>query len=281
MRVEELFEEYANKPVDFLSNNNGNRGDGLIYKGCKTLLDKYNIQYNEFYLPQEEVGKTLFIQGGGAYYYPCLWGLKSVLNYIDKFEEIFILPSSFGFNYRKIKDFIANLPKKVTVFCREKYSYEAVLKNATYKEKIFLDHDMAFRMDFSKWKKEGNGKLIAFREDSRSGMRQKPKENIDVSKGRVTEWEILLKLVSQYAEVHTDRAHVSISAAMLGKKTYVYPMRYHKLKGIYEYSLSHLEHVEWVEAEVRKSPPQWEISLVEMSKKFLGRKMYLKLRSHI
>ena len=44
--------------------------------------------------------------------------------------------------------------------------------------------------------------------------------------------------INRYEEVHTDRTHVSLAAAFLGKITHVYPDNYHKVKGIYEYTLA-------------------------------------------
>lgn len=278
-QVEELFEMYANKSVHFLSSYKGNRGDGLIYMGCKTLFNKYNIKCNEFNESQKAKGKTLFIRGSGAFCLPHNGGVAIVSGYIDKFEEIFILPTTFDVRYKEIKDFIVNLPEKVTIICRERYSYQSVLKIAPYKKKVFLDHDMALRIDYSKWRKEGEGILNAFRTDGERGIKQEHENSMDISRGTVMEWEGLIKTVSQYSEIHSDRLHVCIPSAMLGKKTYVYPNRYFKVRGVYEYSLADFDHVQWVETEVRKNPSPLVVNLLETSKKFLGRRIYRKLRS--
>ena len=43
--------------------------------------------------------------------------------------------------------------------------------------------------------------------------------------------------------VYTDRLHVAILAAILGKKTSLYPNSYHKNRGVFEYSLSNYPNV--------------------------------------
>ena len=86
--------------------------------------------------------------------------------------------------------------------------------------------------------KKGAGRLNAFRTDAESTGFPKPPGNLDVSLwGGSDGGELLIRTVSDYREIHTDRAHVAICAAMLGKETHVYPNNYHKVRGIYEFSL--------------------------------------------
>ena len=47
----------------------------------------------------------------------------------------------------------------------------------------------------------------------------------------------MIEIISNYHTVITDRAHIMILAAKLGKNTHVLPSNYFKIKGIYEYSL--------------------------------------------
>lgn len=47
-------------------------------------------------------------------------------------------------------------------------------------------------------------------------------------------------------EVHTDRLHVMLLAAMLGKLTYAYPTTFRKLESIYEHSVKDWAYVEFV-----------------------------------
>ena len=103
--------------------------------------------------------------------------------------------------------------------------------------RLFLDHDTAFEFDYSKWMERSQGVLNAFRDDAESSGIQLPIGNQDVSTGPDSQWKELLDILSQYSIVHTNRAHVSIAAALMGKETHIYPSSYFKQKEIFGYSL--------------------------------------------
>ena len=69
---------------------------------------------------------------------------------------------------------------------------------------------------------------------------------IDIAHGPLEEYEKMLDIISKYNVVFTDFAHVAISSAMMGKKTYFWSTAYHKNKGIYEYSLHNLPNIKWM-----------------------------------
>jgi len=258
MNVEELFQSFSGKKIHVLLNE-GNRGDGLIHEGGRTLFRKYNINYEEFVFPAEKSGDILCVYGCGGFCSKHQHNIRKVNHYTAAFKTIYILPSTFECSCKNVADFILRLPRKVVIYCREKESFEEVKKVAPYKENVFLDKDMAFHLDYSKWKTDGRGVLMAFRYDEEKNMSFFVRGYIkclkewllfahnavymDVSAGPSNEWKFLLETVSQFNEVHTDRAHTSIAAAMLGKKTHIYPGAYFKQKAIYEHSLSHMPNV--------------------------------------
>lgn len=184
--------------------------------------------------------------------------------YIPKFRSIYILPSSFDVRCREVRDFITHLPINVKIYCREKYSYDELKSLLPFKDQVFMDKDMAFHYDYSRWKKKGDGVLIAFRSDDESVfsikilrltferfikiiciLMGKSFSCVDVSQGSEKQCEAFLEKIASYQEIYTDRAHASIAGAMMGKVVYMFPSRYHKQKGIYEYSLSGLPSVHW------------------------------------
>jgi exopolysaccharide biosynthesis predicted pyruvyltransferase EpsI len=253
MQIDELLEKYRVREV-YLLLPGGNKGDGLIYMGGITLLKKHAVLFREIHYPQQARGKTLLVLGSGGFCLPYHRMPEKIIFYMSEFEEIIILPSSFDLSYVEVKSFIKNLPEKVTVFCREKYSYAQVLSSIADENNLFLDHDLALSFNYDAWKRPGNGRLDAFRLDEESIYPGRiPKNNHDVSRNKEgkwepfqeQKWEELLHDISIYEQIHTDRAHVSIAGAMLGKQTFVYANNYHKLKGIYEYSLSNLPNVKW------------------------------------
>lgn len=89
--------------------------------------------------------------------------------------------------------------------------------------------------------------LNCFRTDLEMTEIELTPDNIDLSElykfGTVHPYLIeysaskFLKFLNKYAEIRTNRLHVSIGGALLGKKVYLYPNNYFKNKAVYEYSL--------------------------------------------
>jgi exopolysaccharide biosynthesis predicted pyruvyltransferase EpsI len=237
MTVIELFERLRGREVSILPNP-GNCGDGLIVLGMRTLLHRYAIRYGELSHPLPAMGRTLLVPAAGnlcTFYH----GIPDLLGaYIESFEQVYILPCSVDTDDDNVADFLRTLPSHVQIFCREKYSF-ARARFLVPHGRVHLDKDLAFYYDYEPWKMAGRGTLNAFRTDIESTGMPVPAENLDVSVlGSQHDGELLPTLLRHYDTVHTDRAHVSICAAMLGKETHVYPNGYHKVRGIYEYTLS-------------------------------------------
>lgn len=71
----------------------------------------------------------------------------------------------------------------------------------------------------------------------------KPLRVCDVSR---LPFPYFVETIRSAAEVHTDRLHVMLLAAMLGKPTYAYPTAFRKLEAVYEHSVKEWAHVEFV-----------------------------------
>ena len=235
----------------------GNRGDGLIYQGAFKLFRQFGLEYNvlpyRYYNVLEEFtdkpkdSKTLLILGSGGFSREYNLMAEIVPEIVKKYSSAFILPSSFDISCTLVKKFLEELPEHVSVFCREEKSYSDLSKMLPL-NRLFLDHDTAFEFDYSKWMKRSQGVLNAFRDDKESSAIQLPRENQDVSTGPDSQWEELLDIISQYSIVHTNRAHVSIAAALMGKETHIYPSSYFKQKEIFRYSLSKHNNVHFHES---------------------------------
>jgi exopolysaccharide biosynthesis predicted pyruvyltransferase EpsI len=60
----------------------------------------------------------------------------------------------------------------------------------------------------------------------------------------------MLRYLDTFEEVHSNRLHVSIGAALLGKRVKFWPNSYFKNRAVYEFSMrDRFSNVEWVEAE--------------------------------
>ena len=95
---------------------------------------------------------------------------------------------------------------------------------------------MHFSFNFSSFTENGKGILNAFRRDKASMWKSVPEGNIDISK-QCRNFEEWIEIIASHEIIRTDRAHVLIAAAMLGKQVEFTTSFDHKLPSIAEYAL--------------------------------------------
>lgn len=210
-------------------------------------------------------GHTALLSGGGAWC-GAFHDMPEYLQLIEeRFERVIILPSSFDIRLQRVREVLEST--KALVFARERESYRQIreLCNAD------LAHDCAFFFDFRPYRRRGSGVLNAFRTDRESKGGHVPTGNQDISLTceSLDEW---LWTLSRSETVRTDRAHVTIAAALLGKRVEYRSSNYHKVPAIVEFSLSeypvhrladetqvsgnarNLEHTDWQEGAAKEIP---------------------------
>jgi len=211
----------------------GNIGDQLIYAGARRLLS--GLQYKEApILNLSGAGGDLaLIAGGGAWCGPYHDMPKHLPLVEERFRRVIVLPSSFDVTVDKVKE--ALLKTRALVFARERVSYEQIRGLC----KADLAHDCAFFFDYSPYMRAGRGELPAYRTDAEALPGKIPADNNDISVTceSLDEW---LWTISRHEVVRTDRAHVMIAAAMMGKRVVYRASSYHKTPAIAEYALQAL-----------------------------------------
>lgn len=98
------------------------------------------------------------------------------------------------------------------------------------------------------WRTQGSGVLNAFRTDRESTERHTPSNNFDVSDifatrdlspaGCLHTVDMMMHMIAPYRSVRTDRLHICILSAMMGKHVDFFPNSYWKNQAVYEHSLS-------------------------------------------
>lgn len=238
--LKKFLEKYRDVKVDFYRFP-GNYGDSLIWHGTKILLNDLNISENYIEIDSPKNNEILFIDGGGNFvdYY------SDVRNFLTKkhdlYREIVILPHTI-FGDKQI-DVLNNLSGDITVFCREKVSFNFVKKNFL-KGNVCLWHDCAFYNNFQKFP-DGKGVLNAFRKDKESILDSVPNANNDLSyNGYATKpLDELIKPLKQYEEINTDRLHIAVCATLLGKKVNLFQNSYYKNEAVFDYSLKNFPNI--------------------------------------
>jgi exopolysaccharide biosynthesis predicted pyruvyltransferase EpsI len=208
----------------------GNLGDELIWAGTRQLLS--GLSYREIHVRElkETSGHTALFTGGGGWCEP-FHRMPTFLPIAEqRFQMVIILPTSFDINQKTVRTTLEKT--NAMVFARELVSYQQIrtLCNAD------LAHDCAFFFDYDEYIQNGEGMLNAFRTDAESINMALPEGNNDISKtcSSLDEW---LRTIGRHDIIRTDRAHVMIAGAMLGKRVEYLPSSYHKVPAIADYAL--------------------------------------------
>ncbi|MBI2692533.1 MAG: polysaccharide pyruvyl transferase family protein [Solirubrobacterales bacterium] len=210
----------------------GNYGDELIWAGTRELL-RGRI-YREIGIDQvaSSSGELAVISGGGAWSRRYNEMMPEALAIAElRFERVIVLPSSFEVAEDRVRAALERT--SATVFARERESFEQIRELCQAR----LAHDCAFFADFSRYDAPGEGELNAFRVDGeRLGIRAIPADNVDISDEAesLDDW---LRTIERHAVINTDRAHVMIAAAMLGKAVRYAPGSYFKVEALAEFAL--------------------------------------------
>ncbi|MCI0619567.1 polysaccharide pyruvyl transferase family protein [Candidatus Wolfebacteria bacterium] len=244
LNPQKYLEKYTGAPVDFFRFP-GNYGDSLIWHGTKILLSSLGITERYVELSSPVYSKILFIDGGGNFVDYYIDIKDFLLKKANVYKEIVILPHTI-FGEQQV-EILNSVQGDLTVFCREKISAEFIEKKLTH-GKLYVWHDCAFYNSFEKIPGKGSGILNAFRIDKES-VCEIPESNMDISYNGYAQKPLdeFLVMIRKYKEVHTDRLHVAIGAALLGKQVRLFPNSYYKNKAVFDYSLSKFPNVSFVE----------------------------------
>lgn len=227
-----LLDLIADSPDIAFFRHRGNIGDDLIHAGTRQLLA--DVAYREIgtWDMQYARGHTALITGSGGWCVPFHHQLPAALPTIEeRFERVIVLPSTFDLAEPLVRKILENT--KAHVFARERDSFEQIRHVCD----ADLGHDCAFFFDFRPYRGHRRGRLLALRTDAESTRTDFPPGNDDISLTcfGLDHW---LWRIAHHATVETDRAHVMIAAALMGKQVEYHRTNYHKVPAIAEYSLS-------------------------------------------
>lgn len=208
----------------------GNWGDDLIYAGTRQLLSCCDYREIGIERLQGASGHTALVAGSGSWC-RAFHNMPGCLPQVEeRFERVIVLPSSFDVSVGVVRRVLAKT--KALVFAREWVSYLQIRDTC----QADIAHDCALYFDFRPYQRQGRGTLNAFRTDSEAVDRPVPSDNRDISVAcsSLDEW---LWTIARCETVRTDRAHVALAGAMLGKRVEFASSNYHKVDAIVAYSL--------------------------------------------
>lgn len=213
----------------------GNLGDELIYRGTQALLSGHIYREVDLAGLCGAEGDTVMLQGGGGFCRPYHDLMPRALAVSElRFRRVVVLPTSFEIHVPAVRDVL--LRSRATVFARDPVSERELLSLCD----VRLAHDCAFFADYAPWTGSGTGVLNAFRTDPESAGRVPiPPDNDDIS-ATAPDLDGWLERIAGRELIRTDRAHVMIAAALMGKRVEYAPSSYHKLPAIAEFALADL-----------------------------------------
>jgi exopolysaccharide biosynthesis predicted pyruvyltransferase EpsI len=215
-----------------------------------------NLSFKLFELPPNT--ELILFEGGG--YMNDIWFGPTLLKNVIKYYKspIAIAPQSFLLKSTNLENYFLD-GRKVDIFCREKYSYEH-LKNKIFSNNVTvsLSPELALYLtkdDLGEYieEKSGNYQLLAFRNDKESMIEEVTKKELlkissnpiisDISMKKTL--KDFISIVNNADYIYTDRLHVAILSKILGKDVTLFGNKYHKNKGVWEYSLkNYIKYIE-------------------------------------
>jgi exopolysaccharide biosynthesis predicted pyruvyltransferase EpsI len=209
----------------------GNKGDELIYAGTRQLLARRFYKEVSVRDLGGVSGHTALVAGCGGWCGPYHDMVKHLPAIETKFERVIIMPSSFDVSVPSVRSTLATT--KALVFARERKSFDDICRLCDAK----IAYDCAFFFDYRPYLRHGEGCLVSYRIDEESALSGVPESNHDISRScsSLDEW---LWTIARHAVVKTDRAHVMIAGALLGKVVDYWTSSYHKVPSIADYALT-------------------------------------------
>ncbi len=245
--IHAYLKQFSGKSVTYIPNH-GNAGDALIAAATYQLFEKHHINYiTKFSDAEIETieGGIVFYGGGGNLVPHYHRGEECITKALPRCDQLVILPHTIQGHYR----FLHHLPSKVTIFCRDLNSYHYVKSIYSEPEQVYLCDDLAFHFDYQPYQNQGKGIANMFRLDVEKTSITIPADNIDLSSAIKippmdsieTRYKFLadafVKYIAQYEVVNTNRLHIAIAAAHLGKKVTLHANSYWKNEAVFQLSM--------------------------------------------
>lgn len=248
MHLLKFLEKISGSVVHFYPKS-GNAGDGFITYATHLIFEKYNISYVAHHQEDYVEDQLVLIGGGGNLVEGKYQDVAELIKKLAPKNKVVVLPHTIvGY-----ADILKETYRNLVVFCREPISYYKTLANGANPENTHLSQDITFYLSddhFAEFYLPGSGELNVFRSDGEStGLYDRNFSVNDISLSwngdiwaspKFCEYvtKSLAAYIAPYETVCTDRLHIGILSAFLGKKVRLLPNSYFKNQAIFDHSLS-------------------------------------------
>lgn len=295
--MEHFLAEFSGKKV-LLIPNEGNAGDCLILLSTLAAMSKASIDVQVVGDGADFKKQTVFLGGGGNLIDTYRGTRRSIEACRSEAARIVLLPHTVRGNAQLIE----SLDGRATIWCREKRSLEHV-RGVNPKIDCRLGHDMAFHCNAENFLSDSECNalgsplleaglkragvsldqlsrlpLVRFMRTDREAGTSRVVCDVDVSKvftgvadvetSKLRAW-CFLKTISVAKKVITDRLHVAIACALLGKECELLDNSYNKNREIYAFSLERFPSVSFTKTagpNIADQPPAKKPMLARLAK---------------
>lgn len=233
--AEAIRHHVGERPAHFFPSP-GNWGDSLINHGSRQFLSEFNIRHSEharaeFDAPAlgDTLDTTAVVGGGGGWNRNWSSTVRFTTQLAARYRHVVVLPSSY--DVALVREARAEI-ENATLVSRAPESDDS---------SFAFCHDMAFFCEpRASFEDPLPYPLIALRRDKeRHHSSIDPDRNLDISLlgNADSAASGFFELVGRFDEIFTDRLHVAIAGAMLGKSVRLLDGNYGKNRGVFDGSL--------------------------------------------
>jgi len=232
--------------------NPGNAGDSLIALGTLQLMDSLGLRVKIRGLTEPFGKNDRVFYGGGGNFVPYYSQCREFILRNSHVQQLVLLPHTVD----EQSDVLKQIGPNVVLFARERCSFQHITQHMRYPENARIDHDLAFAIGpttihslITPEMQLRGANLNAFRTDNEATGALIPADNKDLSLSCITTGNTqtlegilntsrnLFNALAPFEKVQTNRLHVAIASALLGKETILRNNIYFKNKAIFNYSI--------------------------------------------
>ena len=230
----------------------GNWGDALIRSGTLRYFRMTGLRFQLLQRPEECRSDLPAVLGGSGGF--CRFWSESpriAVELASVVKHLTVLPSTY--ERSSVAPLVACLSSghRLVLSCREQASFRELNDSLGGRCRLLLAPDLAVWNELPTTVSDGLGEettLWAFRQDAESlGFFRYVSNNRDVSSEHTADGEThrFFQVLGDYQSLHTDRLHVALAGAMLGRRVHFYPNAYHKNESAYRTYFCRYPNVCW------------------------------------
>lgn len=245
--LSEAIREFAGRSKIIYAPNQGNWGDGLIHKGILQFFDHFGFDYSQLtrrdVLHQTEfavrsggrIDDVILVSGGGGSWRNERSGNRSFMDQAaPRFARSIVLPHTFETGPVDVKR-----DEQLTLYvARDRsLSLESIASAS-------VCHDMAFFLQLPElFAASGGGGTGYFmrgdRERSPDASQMPSGMDLSMQGNHLSNVTPFFQILNEFEHIVTDRMHIAIAGAMLGKRVELYPGDYAKANAVFDLSIRH------------------------------------------